>query len=97
MGKFIVLAHDCILSRNAASSKPGAIHIVTEEIGQDKGNDISHAAIVVANSDGTQDFEEIFSNQRLFHEYAMTLGCAHAIARDIEVVRWHKNKTYAWV
>ncbi|WP_274381319.1 protein DpdH [Alcaligenes faecalis] len=25
-GKFIVLAHDCILSRNTASSKPGAIH-----------------------------------------------------------------------
>lgn len=70
--------------------------IVTEEIGQDKGNDISHAAIVVENPDGTQDFEEIFSNQRLFHEYAMTLGCAHAIARDIEVVRWRKNKAYAW-
>ncbi|KTR99368.1 hypothetical protein [Pantoea dispersa] len=71
--------------------------IVTEEIGQDKGNDISHAAIVVENSDGTQDFEEIFSNQRLFHEYAIILGCAHAIARDVEVVMWHQNKTYAWI
>lgn len=71
--------------------------IVTEEIGQDKDNDISHAVIVAENSDGTQDFEEIFSNQRLFHEYAMTLGCAHAIARGVEVVRWHKNKTYAWI
>ena len=70
--------------------------IVTEEIGQDKCNDISHAAIVIENPDGTQDFEEIFFNQRLFHEYAMTLGCAHAIARGIGVVRWRKNKTYAW-
>ncbi|MHA7680631.1 hypothetical protein [Cupriavidus sp. PET2-C1] len=70
--------------------------IVTEEIGQDQGNDISHAAIVVENPDGTQDFEEVFSDQRLFHEYAMTLGCAHAIARGVEVVRWRKNRAFAW-
>lgn len=70
--------------------------IVTEEIGQDQGNDISHAAIVTEHPDGTQDFEEIFYNQRLFHEYAMTLGSAHAIAQGVDVVRWRKNKTYAW-
>lgn len=70
--------------------------IVTEEIGQDKGNDISHATIVSEHPDGTRDFDEVFCNQRLFHEYAMTLGCAHAIARDVEVVRWRKIKTYAW-
>lgn len=70
--------------------------IITEEIGQDKGNDVSHAAIVTEHLDGTQDFDEIFSDQRLFHEYAMTLGCAHAIAQGVEVVRWRKEKTYAW-
>jgi len=70
--------------------------IVTEEIGQDKGNDISHAAIVTEHADGTQDFEEVFYDQRLFHEYAMTLGCAYAVARGVEVARWRKNMTYAW-
>lgn len=70
--------------------------IVTEEIGQDKGNDLSHAAIVTEHPDGAQDFEEVFCNERLFHEYAMTLGCAYAIARGVEVVRWRKNKKYAW-
>lgn len=70
--------------------------IVTEEIGQEQGNDISHAAIVTVHTDGTQDFDEIFHNQRLFHEYAMTLGCAHAVARGVQIIRWRKDSTYAW-
>ncbi len=70
--------------------------IITEEIGQDKGNDISHAAIVTEHPDGTQDFYEIFYDQRMFHEYAITLGCAHAVAQGVQVVRWRKDRTYAW-
>lgn len=70
--------------------------IVTEEIGQDKKNDVSHAVIVTEYIDGTRDFDGVFDNQRLFHEYAVTLGCAHAIARDVQVVRWRKDRTYAW-
>jgi hypothetical protein len=70
--------------------------IVTEEIGQDKGNDISHAAIITEHLDGTRDLEEVFCNQRLFHEYAMSLGCAYAIAQGIDVARWRKIKTYVW-
>jgi hypothetical protein len=70
--------------------------IVTEEIGQDKRNDISHAAIITVQADGTQDVDNIFHNQRIFYEYAMTLGCAHAVALGVKVVRWRKDYTYAW-
>jgi len=30
-GKLVGLAHDCILSRNAASSKPGVIHYALQK------------------------------------------------------------------
>ncbi|KAB7773720.1 hypothetical protein CEK69_03170 [Xanthomonas sp. LMG 12462] len=70
--------------------------IITEEIGQDRGNDISHAAIVTTRPNGRQDVEDVFINQRLFHEYAMTLGCAHAIAKGVDVIRWRKDKKYSW-
>ncbi len=70
--------------------------IVTEEIGQDKRNDISHAAIITLQADGTQDVDKIFHNQRIFYEYAMTLGCAHAVALGVKAVRWRKDYTYTW-
>jgi hypothetical protein len=71
--------------------------VITEEIGQDMANDVSHAAVVTEHTNGEQQLEEIFVNQRLFHEHAMALACAHAVARNIGIVRWQKNLQHAWV
>jgi hypothetical protein len=32
----------------------------------------------------------------MFHEYALAVGCAYAVARQIEVVTWQKDRHYAW-
>lgn len=72
--------------------------VMTEEIGQDMANDVSHATVVTEQKkNGEQHFEEVFVNQRMFHEHAIALACAHAVARNIGIVRWQKDKQYAWV
>lgn len=73
------------------------MRVLTEEIGQDRGNDVSHAAVVTSGSDGEQHHLAVFSAQRIFHEQAVALACAYAFLHDIEVVMWEKDLRYAWV
>lgn len=71
--------------------------VMTEEIGQDMANDVSHAIVATEQTNGEPQFEEVFVNQRLFHEHAVALACAHAVARNINIVRWQKDMQYAWI
>jgi hypothetical protein len=68
---------------------------VTEEIGQDRANDVSHIGIV----DDTADAPRIRSltvNQRMFHEHAVIKAAAFAVALGIDTVLWEKDLRYAW-
>lgn len=72
------------------------ILVVTEEIGQDRANDISHIAEINALPDREEQVDEIELNRRMFHEHALATACAYAMARKIEVVLWQKDQRYAW-
>ena len=83
--------------RTAEAILPASyILVTTEEIGQDKANDVSHIAAIRERLDSEPDEREILFDARIFHEHAVTLGSAYAIANRIECVLWTKNRTYAW-
>jgi hypothetical protein len=70
---------------------------VTEEIGQNRANDLSHIAAIreMPNSDPT--IRALVTDARIFHDYALALACAHAVAEGIECVLWQKELRYAWM
>lgn len=72
------------------------ILVVTEEIGQDRANDVSHIMEICEYASGERQVEEILTDRRMFHEHALAVGCAYAVARQINVVMWQKDLSYAW-
>jgi hypothetical protein len=68
---------------------------VTHEIGQDKANDLSHIAKVRQRVDGKPD-KPIVEDLRIFHEHAIALASAYAVAEGLEAVMWIRKKRYAW-
>jgi hypothetical protein len=69
----------------------------TEEIGQDKANDVSHIAIMQETMGGTATHQPLVENARIFHEYAVALGSSYAFIAGLEFVLWKKDLTYAWI
>lgn len=69
---------------------------VTEEIGQDKANDVSHIALVRELTNGETRISPVLEDARMFHEYALILACAYAVANDVPAVLWQKDLTYGW-
>lgn len=70
--------------------------VVTEVIGQDRANDVSHIAVVREQPYGEPVILEVVANARIFHEHALMLGCAYALSKGVEVVLWQKHLEYAW-
>jgi hypothetical protein len=70
---------------------------VTEEIGQDKANDVSHIAVVQEGIGGSAAHRSLVENARIFHEHAVVLGSSYAVIAGLEFVLWAKDLTYAWV
>lgn len=73
------------------------ILVVTEVIGQDMANDVSHIYKFVAQADCTLLVEGIAGNVRVFFEHALALGAAYAIRERHEAVLWQKDLTHAWI
>lgn len=71
--------------------------VVTEEIGQDRANDVSHIAAIREVSNGEPFVRSLLANARMFHEYALALASAYAVADGIEYVLWQKELHYAWI
>jgi hypothetical protein len=69
----------------------------TEEIGQDRANDVSHIAAIREVPNGQPFVRPFLSNARMFHEYALALASAYAVADHIECVLWQKDLRYAWL
>ncbi len=72
------------------------IMVVTEEIGMDKANDLSHLAKVRERTDGNRELKPLAEDLRIFHEYALALASAYAIAEELDAVMWIRNRRYAW-
>jgi hypothetical protein len=84
--------------RSASSISPSRyVLVVTEEIGQDRANDVSHIAAIREVPNGEPFMRSLLSNARMFHEYALALAGAYAVADGIEFVLWQKELRYAWI
>jgi hypothetical protein len=70
---------------------------VTELIGQDRANDVSHIIIVSEQPNGETLIREVVKNARIFHEHAIALAAAYAVRERIDAVMWLKDLKYAWV
>ena len=73
------------------------ILVVTEEIGQDRANDVSHIAVVSETPSSAQVVDELIVDARIFHEHAVAVASAHAVSLGIEDVLWEKDLRYAWI
>lgn len=72
--------------------------VVTEVIGQDMANDVSHIAIIREQMGDTSPYTfPLIENKRMFHEHALALGGAHAIRDGIETLVWSKDEQFGWV
>lgn len=72
------------------------ILVVTEEIGQDHGNDLTRIALASAALPVDLILSELVMDARIFHEHGLVLACAYALAEGAECVLWQKDSRYAW-
>ena len=69
---------------------------VTEEIGQDKANDLSRIAIVTHRLTGESEICSIVKDLRITREHAVTLASSYAVAEGVGLVMWSVCRKYAW-
>lgn len=72
------------------------ILVITEEIGQDHGNDLTRIALAAAALPEDLVLSELVVDARIFHEHGLVLACAYALAEGVECVLWQKDSRYAW-
>lgn len=70
---------------------------LTELIGQDQANDVSHLASVRELRAGKPRIRPIVENAHIFHEHALVLAASYAVREGTEAVLWSKDRTYAWI
>lgn len=83
--------------RTRNSVVPGRyVFVITEEIGQNKANDLTRIGLV--HADGREDVvvKELVPDARIYHEYGLALAGAYALAEGVDCVMWQKDKRYAW-
>lgn len=91
------------LLRAARERKPNSIVparyvlVITEEIGQDRGNDLTSIGVVQAGSQDDVVVKELLHDARIFHEHGLALAGAYALAEGVECVMWQKDLRYAWI
>lgn len=68
------------------------IVVITELIGQDENNDLSHIGVCTA-----RDVEWIILNARLPHFRALALAAAHSIRLGLTDIFWRHDLKYAWI
>jgi len=70
--------------------------LVTEEIGQDKANDLSSIYHVHESPAGIRK-RAFLKNGRLFFDHALAIACAYAAKQGIGTVLYEKDRTHAWI
>lgn len=108
MRSLYAYANDCFQERvvpiieGAREAKPDGllparcILVVTQEIGQDKANDLSHVAKVQLRVRGDPEISPIVEDLRAFHLHAVGIAAAYAVAEGIDTVMWIRDRKYAW-
>ena len=71
--------------------------VVTDEIGQDRNNDLTRIALAEAGNPEDLIAKEFLLDARIFHEHGLALACAYAFAEGVDCVLWQRNLRYAWV
>lgn len=71
--------------------------VVTQEIGQDRANDVSDIAAVRERGAEERIIRPLVENLRIFHEHAVALAAAYAMREGLDLVLWDKNRRHAWV
>ena len=69
---------------------------LTELIGQDQANDVSHIFLVEEWSGGGPSMTPLVRNARISHLHASGLGASYAVKHGVSSLRWKKDMTYAW-
>ncbi|MGA1800569.1 hypothetical protein [Rhizobium sp. HT1-10] len=69
---------------------------VTELIGQDQANDVSHIFLIERYIGAEAQQTAIVKNARIVHLHACTLGASYAVKHGVTSLRWKKVMTYAW-
>lgn len=69
---------------------------VTEQIGQDEANDVSHISLVEERAGNKSRVTPLVKNVRIFHLHACTLGASYAVKHGITALCLQKDTTYAW-
>ena len=92
----------CILGQARELKEDGVrlsryILVITDEIGQDKANDLSHIAKVTLRPDFRFQVVPIVEDLRIFHEHALALAGAYALKEGFDQVMWIKQRKYAWM
>jgi len=70
--------------------------VITEEIGQDRGNDLTRIGLVQAGVPDDVVVKELLLDARIFHEHGLALAGAYALAEGLDCVMWQKELRYAW-
>lgn len=73
-----------------------SVVVVTEVIGQDIANDVSHLALMEARPGAEPRGRTLGRNLRIRHQHALALGAAYAIAFGVGAVLWREDLRYAW-
>ena len=69
---------------------------VTEQIGQDEANDVSHIFLIEETPGHKPRTRVLVENARTFHRHAVTLGASYAVKHGVSSLRWKCDLTYAW-
>lgn len=70
---------------------------VTEVIGQDQANDVSHLAVLCERPGAEAMVKALVQSARIRREHALALGAAYAIANGAGSLLWEEDLTYAWI
>lgn len=69
---------------------------VTELIGQDQANDVSHIFLIEPGLGEESRVTTLVRNARIIFQHAGTLGASYAVKLGVTSLRWKMDKTYAW-
>ncbi|AUC99143.1 hypothetical protein CWS35_36535 [Bradyrhizobium sp. SK17] len=84
--------------RSSSSILPSRyIFAITEFIGQDQANDISHVLDVRELPHGEPSVRVLVENARIGHLHAVAVAAAYAVLGNAECVMWQKDLRYGWV
>lgn len=81
---------------NATIVMPRYVLLVTEEIGQDRANDLCSIYLVDERIDG-ENRRTLIENERIFFEHGLALASAYALKTGVDSVMYEKDLTNAWI